>query len=641
LTVRPPDRASFTRHHDGGAPPFIPDDQLRAHFYPSSINEVTEYVRDAAGEPKPFIRAAGSHWSLSEAVVDPLYEGRIVETHGLSATLFDVIPDAVTREVLDDLTRQPAADPGRWDEDAYNLFHVEAGIRIYELYSRLDDPSASLPTDPLGIAALAGPWGLPTLGGAGGQTLAGVISTATHGGDIRHPPIADAVVALHIVGAGGVHYWVQGERFSDRVAAPLTDEARLAKALGAGRDRRLKIVSDDEALDAALVTVGRFGVIYSVVLKVVRSYGLAETRVPSDWERVAQQLRNPSDPIHDHRFLQVVVNPLERWPFGGHGCWVTHHDAVPLPDRLPTEADRRNWRGREQRAGANAGASVAIDNRPGDFFDLICTTENVRPRLHELVTWARVTGFLAPPPIGGPPLPPGSGLAFVAADLIDGVLRATTSERLGDLVAEICNLAVAQNLGFLVQVMNESMLAAGQSPVPADDPLTDLYYAILDRFNYRDRACITNGDSLEVAFDASAGAHVDFVDGPLFDLTRRLLDGSLTGTPAAFGGYASMRFTARTRALLGIQKWDRTCIIEVAGLKSLSGMGTLLDALESAAKGMGATVHWGQRNNLIRSEVEAMYPSIERWRQWLRYCSGGGPIEQFSTSYTERAGLEP
>ena len=134
-------------------------------------------MREAAADPKPQIRAAGSHWSLSEAVADPRYEGRIVETQGLANTLFDIVPETLSPAVKEDLVGQPEAVPGTWDESVYNLYHVEAGIRIFDLYARLDDTDQPLPTDVLRVPALAGPWALPTLGGAGGQTIAGVIST--------------------------------------------------------------------------------------------------------------------------------------------------------------------------------------------------------------------------------------------------------------------------------------------------------------------------------------------------------------------------------------------------------------------------------------------------------------------------------
>jgi hypothetical protein len=39
--------------------------------------------------------------------------------------------------------------------------------------------------------------------------VVGALSTGTHGGDFDRPPLADAVVALHLVADGGKHYWIE------------------------------------------------------------------------------------------------------------------------------------------------------------------------------------------------------------------------------------------------------------------------------------------------------------------------------------------------------------------------------------------------------------------------------------------------
>ena len=73
---------------------------------------------------------------------------------------------------------------------------VEAGMRIYELYSYIDGDNehpignsmatqvAQTITGTPPPRSYYGPWALETMGGAGGQTIAGVVSTATHGGDV-------------------------------------------------------------------------------------------------------------------------------------------------------------------------------------------------------------------------------------------------------------------------------------------------------------------------------------------------------------------------------------------------------------------------------------------------------------------------
>ena len=60
------------------------------------------------------------------------------------------------------------------------LVHFEAGIRILDLCEALDKQNLAM----------------PTLGGSNGQSLAGAISTSTHGGDWNQPPFPDLVRAF-------------------------------------------------------------------------------------------------------------------------------------------------------------------------------------------------------------------------------------------------------------------------------------------------------------------------------------------------------------------------------------------------------------------------------------------------------------
>ena len=50
---------------------------------------------------------------------------------------------------------------------------------------------------------------LPNMGGFDGQTVAGVISTSTHGSGIGFGPLSDFVRSLDIVAAGGTVYRIE------------------------------------------------------------------------------------------------------------------------------------------------------------------------------------------------------------------------------------------------------------------------------------------------------------------------------------------------------------------------------------------------------------------------------------------------
>ena len=100
------------------------------------------------------------------------------------------------------------------------VFHIEAGATIADL------------NDALASNGLA----MPTLGGNVGQAVAGAISTGTHGGDPTQPPLADAVVAMHVVTEGGRELWVE------RASEPITDDLKLANALPC---KDTEIIRDD------------------------------------------------------------------------------------------------------------------------------------------------------------------------------------------------------------------------------------------------------------------------------------------------------------------------------------------------------------------------------------------------------------
>jgi hypothetical protein len=208
----------FRKLDDTSKPPVaVPMLRYRA----DSLADLICIVQDAEGEmdPELELHSAGSHWALSTAAVSP---GYIVETADpdivtagdpdvanqpwLNSTLYDVIPKCLSspaREFVEYQGVKPFVPTAVPDHSKFYLYHVEAGTRIWELYSRLD---AGDDNQPRSLAAelpeYNGPWAMATLGGAGGQTAVGAFATGTHGGDVHLSPIADAVQAIHLVGPG-------------------------------------------------------------------------------------------------------------------------------------------------------------------------------------------------------------------------------------------------------------------------------------------------------------------------------------------------------------------------------------------------------------------------------------------------------
>ena len=142
---------------------------------------------------------------------------------------------------------------------------MEAGIKLNDLLIDLK------------MCGLA----LPTMGAGAGQSLAGALSTSSHGGDFDVPPPVEWIRAVHLVGPAGQEWWITpeasifaGERIS---ASPAWCDDAL-------------IVANNDAFDAVRVGVGRMGVIYSMVLEVVPQYGLVEVNLEHAWSEIREQL---------------------------------------------------------------------------------------------------------------------------------------------------------------------------------------------------------------------------------------------------------------------------------------------------------------------------------------------------------------
>ena len=61
------------------------------------------------------------------------------------------------------------------------------------------------------LAHQSPPQSLLAISGSPGATLAGALATATHGAEFEWPLLIDTVKAVHLVGPGGVHWWIEGD----------------------------------------------------------------------------------------------------------------------------------------------------------------------------------------------------------------------------------------------------------------------------------------------------------------------------------------------------------------------------------------------------------------------------------------------
>ena len=100
------------------------------------------------------------------------------------------------------------------------------------------------------------------------------------------PPISSAAVALYMVKADG-------------------EEVLLQPANGIFNDRTPNLVTDTDLFNAAVVGVGSFGVITSIVMYARDQWWLKEERTLHDWENLKTEL---PDMIREVDFVEVLIN---------------------------------------------------------------------------------------------------------------------------------------------------------------------------------------------------------------------------------------------------------------------------------------------------------------------------------------------
>jgi hypothetical protein len=696
--------APWTRKHD---------DPRRSYrsttariLYPKTLADLIEICRDGGYGP---LRAAGSHWALSDAA---LSDESFIETHdyhnmrqAMGRTLKEVVPHCLHPELLDRM-RDPA-----FARDIGSLIHVEAGKRVYQLYAELDqtDPLETQPADGVttlgafmraryGSDAFAGPWGLETAGNAGGQTFVGAFSTGTHGGDFDCGPLPDSVVAVHLVTDGGKHYWI--ESTDERYFPQLTDDDLLRDLYSRdeyGGCKNFEIIRtpDDEVFRAVLVSAGRFGIIYSVVVRAVRQYARWERRRLHVWQDFKHQIKDHRSPLYrdaaiqaggpspstlvtgPQRFLQIAVSLTPHLNFQRNLAGITKQWPIELQDDPPGRAERVGdieveFDPRIQAPRfSNAGRSFSYRHDPDDPLNgegdpdpiaLACSHGSflegiIRAAIAEIEDFVQSNGAVVGAGIAGIVAVGGAGLLALIPALLAILLilrelleHFDADDRFGEHMENIKNRLLDPNENdpalraaglFAWQLIVYLGFQAQQS----DRDYEAISYAVTDQKDYRNISCEVNVDSVEVFFDSVDHRLITFVDALLAYEIKQELQGR------ACVGYASLRFMGRTRAMLGMQRHHITCSVEVACLKDVSGGQEMVNYAAKLAlnPNMGGILHWGQRNDATAADIQRLFGDpasatngdLGAWRTALASLTDGGSLGRFSSEFTRARGLEP
>jgi hypothetical protein len=691
--------APWTRKHDDPRKPLFK--KVPRTVYPTSLEGLIEVCRTRGPEER--LRAAGSHWALSEGAIS---DHTFIETNdprdshkAMSRTLHNVIPACMDQGLLDRMGSNPA--PTRTG----TMVHVEAGKRIYQLYAELDqvdpldDPTtlAGYMNAHYGNPGYQGPWAPPTLGSAGGQTIIGALTTGTHGGDFDRPPIADSVVAVHLVADGGKHYWI--EAVVEGIAG-ITDAGKLRAEFGLpiyGGPENFEVIRDNDVLDSVLVSVGRFGAIYSVVLGAVKQHDLYERRRMHLWQDLKHQVPHRDSalyteaafPIPDKdetftpskefadpcRSLQIVVCLTSHLNFQRNLAGVTKRWEIDLPQNPLGRAERvgKILAAEDPRTGSprfeHAGNSYPFGRDPDhpwrgkdpSFLEAACSDSSfmrgvVKQAIKEIEDFVESNGVAVGVGIGAVAAVGGLGLAalipalFLALVVLREILDALDDDdRFGEHMEQVKNALLdpsetdpAKRAAGLFAWQLIAYLAF--SDQQGDSEMEAISYAIMDRHNYTDRSCELNVDSIEVFFDAVDDRLIAFVDSLLaFEIVQEMQG-------KACVGYAALRFMKASRAKLGMQKHPLTVSVEVSALKDVSGSEEMVEFASRVARNpaIDGVIHWGQRNDCTMAEVERRFGDtvaapggdLGVWRAALGRVSDNGRLDGFSSKFTRRTGLE-
>ena len=455
--------------------------------------------------------------------------------------------------------------------------------------------------------------------------------------------------------------------------------------------------------NSVLVSVGRFGIVYSIVIGAVRQYCLHHERRLTTWQEVKSQIGDANSalytqndkqppPLSPNKFLQVgiSVTPFANFTKNRVGvtkAWNVALAAIPgttepagrperrgamvIPFDLTIQAPRFEFAG-------NSSPYSPDPNRPGmtlspNFLGLACSNADFMDGVLTLVTkevddFVKSKGAIVGASIGAVVAVATAvtgGVALVVLStllvallailpvlaLLLLVLRALPGPlRFGQAMNEVKNallnpaLTPEQRLGgiFTWQMISDAAFVSTQTEADSEA----ISFAAMDGWDYLNKSCSVNVDSIEVFFDATDPMLIAYVDALLaFEIGQEVAP-----IPDAFVGYISMRFTGPTRALIGQQRFPLSCSVEISGLRDVSGVTRLIDfaimlALDSNFTGI---LHWGQRNESMRAHVQERFGdtgadqsgNLHRWRDQLSRITQHGKLDGFSSAFTRRTGLE-
>jgi hypothetical protein len=464
---------------------------------------------------------------------------------------------------------QRALLPSAGDPDL--LYHVLGGTTIRDLNSELDGFTKGGQARPLGLI---------TMPASSTMTIAGAISTGSHGTDPWLPPLADTVAAIHLIGAGSAQFWIEP-------SAPITSPNLIGQLVAPGIQPG-NIIYDDNVFDSVLVSVGAMGVIYSLVLRVRDQYGLIENESLTNWQAfkasALQYLKNPGP----YRAIGVIVDP-----------YPDVNGANPCLLQLRQEASV---------SAATAVGTCKAGDVTGAFAGMLISLFEADPVGYGGAAFALGTSLVLSNLVTGQP-----DFLTIAQRVINFVLTAPNAAQLQpSMSSHYSDIMTAWSPpgncgGVAYQVMDQGTRGAPGSQI--------------------------GGDSIEITFEA-----LDANDNlPFIEFVDAAINSISAATNTVLVGWFSLRFTMGTRAAIGMQQWPRSCSVEFSTLPDIHGLPDLLSSLLDIGYSLGGKPHWGQRTDgLVTHGNGTIYPRLSEWRSAYALLSDNFQQRTFENDFSKR-----
>lgn len=215
-------------------------------FYTDSLSQL-KFILGQAIDANRKLKVCGGRWSFPKIAFSKDF---IIDPTGLSKQKRLNDPD------LDD----------NCTIKSENLLICQSGAKIKNISLKLKRWDKSLNTS----------------GASNGQTIAGAISTGTHGSSVEFGSMQEMVVGLHIIVDGNRSVLIEKE------SNPITNTNFQNKI-------DCDLIRDDDMFNAALVGLGSFGFLYAVILEISDIFLLRNYVKDIDFQDVEKLLDNNLD----------------------------------------------------------------------------------------------------------------------------------------------------------------------------------------------------------------------------------------------------------------------------------------------------------------------------------------------------------